>query len=206
MTSIWFPSEKQNPKSGKLLQSQRVTHSFGSLAWEVSEISPRCSVTLQIILSYLHLYIYLFIKSQITLPLRKKWPSVNCRRYLTGETHCAPISNPAVQWPSAVTPKNRCCKSIPRWLYFPAPWQEAAQPSSEETLKAPRVCLRLYDCSKREPGWWRCIVYSSSSPQVNMFQPLPWMGVSSFLTVQDQGFAYTLVWANVCSGSSLSCW
>lgn len=57
------------------------------------------------------------MKSQITLSLRKSL-SVNCRRYLTGETHCAPISSPVVQCPSAVIPKNRCCKSIPRWLYF----------------------------------------------------------------------------------------
>lgn len=118
MTVICFPSEKQNPKSGKLLWSQRVMRSSGSPAREVSEISPKCSLTQQIILSYLHLYIYLFIQSQITLPLRKKLPSVNCRRYLTGETHCAPISNPAEQWPSAVIPKNRCWKSIPQWLYF----------------------------------------------------------------------------------------
>lgn len=57
------------------------------------------------------------MKSQITLSLRKLL-LVNCRRYLTGETHCAPISSPAVQRPSAVIPKNRCCKSIPQWLYF----------------------------------------------------------------------------------------
>lgn len=170
----------------------------------MSEISLRCSVTLQIILSFLYLFVY-----EVTAHIATYKKITFCKlqkildQWNTLYSHFQAGSAVALSCHS----KNRCCKSIPRWLYFASTLAGgSAALSSEETLKALCACAGLYYCSKRELWWWRCIAYSSSSLQVKVFQPLPWMGVSSFLSIQDQGFVYASVWVNVCSGSSLSCW
>lgn len=132
--------------------------------------------------------------------LEKKWPSVNCRRYLVAETRCAPISSPVVPWPSAVIPRTGAVNQYPLGIFWQQPG-EVAQPP----LKRPQRCfVRVSICTSAAGAWWRSTA-SSSSPQVKVFQPLPWSGVVNFQSVWDQGFAWT-AWASMCSESSLSYW
>lgn len=65
-----------------------------------------------------------------------------------GETHCAPISSPVVQWPSAVIPRTGAVNQYPGGYILAAPWRGSTA-SSEETSEVLCVCLHLYDCSKR---------------------------------------------------------
>lgn len=65
-----------------------------------------------------------------------------------GETHCAPISSPVVQWPSAVIPRTGAVSQYPGGYILAAPWRGSTDPS-EETSEGLCVRLHLYDGGKR---------------------------------------------------------
>lgn len=111
----------------------------GSAAWDASEFSPRCSVTLQIILSFL----YRLILSLLKMTFCKLQEMLACWHIV--------LLFPA-RWRSGSQlsfPRTGAVNQYFGGYISPAPWQEAAQPFSKETSKALCVCICLCDCSKR---------------------------------------------------------
>lgn len=153
--------------------------------------------------SLVYLCVYLFSKSPITLILRKKMTFCKLQKIFDGWNTLCSCFQPGGAVALSCHSQNRCCKSIPWWVYSGSTLVRQHSPS-EETSEVLCACLHLYECSKRMMKVHCVLLLLISSGKV--FQPLPWRGVVSSQSMWDHGFAYTSAWVSVCSRSSLSCW
>ncbi|XP_062354020.1 LOW QUALITY PROTEIN: acetylcholine receptor subunit alpha [Cinclus cinclus] len=63
-----------------------------------------------------------------------------------GETRCAPISSPVVQWPSAVIPRTGAVNQYPVGIFWQHPGEVAQPPLKRSEVLC--ACLHLCDCSR----------------------------------------------------------